>query len=102
MVGGLAHTEFDLDTDKDARPVAANASLDLDQVEANTKANATISAPYRELKERVESSPTIASPTPTYPPSDGEEAKHAEFAQKRHKHYGNEAQALKQALARGD
>lgn len=82
--------------------MAANASLDLDQVEANTKANAAISGSYRELKERVESSPTIASPTPTYTTTDGDEAKHTEFEQKRHKHYGNEAQALKQALARGD
>ncbi|WFD39970.1 uncharacterized protein MJAP1_002952 [Malassezia japonica] len=74
----MEEEEFDLDTDKDARPVATSASLDLDQVEANTKANAAISGSYRQLKERVESSPTIASPTPTYPTTDGDEAKHTE------------------------
>lgn len=79
-------------------------SLDTEKVAANTQANATISDSYREIKEQIAQGSSFHAPTPARPYEDVMEdaEKHSEFNKKRNRHYGNEAQALKQAAAMDD
>ena len=88
-----ADAAFDLDHDEEPP-----TSLDSDKVQANTQANAAISASYQQLKEQLAAS--SAPPMRGDGDDDEEDAtKHAEFNRKRNRHYGNEAAALKQGAA---
>lgn len=94
-----AHTDFDLDHDEEPP-----TSLDGEKVAANTQANAATSQTYRAVQEQIARSASMQAPAPVRPGDSDEEdgAKHAEFNRKRNRHYGNEAQALKQAATLRD
>ncbi|PKI82892.1 hypothetical protein MVES1_003642 [Malassezia vespertilionis] len=92
----LEEEGFDLDMDPDARPRTASVVrdddlLDREQVAANTKANAQQSASVPLV------APHAVAPAPSFTEKGTQQLHHAEFQEKRHHHYGDEAQALKMA-----
>ncbi|WFD41603.1 hypothetical protein MPSI1_000234 [Malassezia psittaci] len=91
--------EESFDLDKDDEP---SASADQDNVLGNTQANATISSDYLELKQQLAQNSAVRESASSDRDHEEDAEKHSEFNQKRNKHYGNEAQALKQAAMMQD
>ncbi|WFD30004.1 hypothetical protein MSPP1_001017 [Malassezia sp. CBS 17886] len=101
----LDDESFQLDGDDSAAETAAVApssvadpSLNPDLVAANTRANSgSLLVDEEQDLERTVVTPKQHAPSSSEPEED--EAKHAAFEEKRHRHYGNEAQVLRIAAA---